>query len=124
MCCGAAHRNGGFAGFDRLHAALDRTLLLHGDVAEIAEQPASYCSGLWPRLRRVGEHALCSAHVERLVHKLVPANDKQRNAVEVARRMIRWFYRAPKEFKLAPGSEKAERLRAQLDRIFNRSRTG
>ena len=29
---------------------------------------------------RVGAHALCWIHAERLVHKLVPANDKQRNA--------------------------------------------
>src|ERR1700730_5172731 len=29
---------------------------------------------------RVGIHALCWVHAERLVHKLVPANDKQRNA--------------------------------------------
>ncbi len=73
---------------------------------------------------RVGEHALCWVHAERLVHKLIPANDKQRNAIEVARRMIWWFYRALKEYKLAPSLEKAERLRAQFDRIFNRSRTG
>ena len=33
---------------------------------------------------RVGEHALCWVHAERLVHKLVPANDRQRNAIEVA----------------------------------------
>ncbi len=62
---------------------------------------------------RVGEHALCWVHAERLVHKLIPANDKQRNAIEVARRMIWWFYRALKEYKLAPSLEKAERLRAQ-----------
>src|SRR5271154_6475769 len=37
---------------------------------------------------RVGDHALCWVHAERLVHKLVPANDKQRNAVAVAKRMI------------------------------------
>jgi hypothetical protein len=73
---------------------------------------------------RVGEHALCWVHAERLVHKLIPANDKQRNAVAVARRMIWWFYGALKEYKLAPSPEKAERLRAQFDRIFNRSRTG
>ena len=63
-------------------------------------------------------------HAERLVHKLIPANDKQRKAVEVARRMIWWFYRALKEYKLAPSPEKAERLRAQFDRIFDRSKTG
>ena len=36
------------------------------------------------------------------MHKLVPANDKQRNAVEVAKRMIWWFYASLKEHKLAP----------------------
>ena len=39
---------------------------------------------------RVGDHALCWVHAERLVHKLVPANDKQSNAVKVAKRMIWW----------------------------------
>jgi len=33
-----------------------------------------------PASFRVGIHALCWVHAERLVHKLVPANDKQRNA--------------------------------------------
>ena len=54
----------------------------------------------------------------------IPANDRQRNAIEIARRMIWWFHRALKEYKLAPSPGKAERLRAQFDRIFNRSRTG
>jgi hypothetical protein len=72
---------------------------------------------------RVGEHALCWIHAERLVHKLVPANDKQRNAIEVARRMIWWFYRSLKEYKLAPSQEQAQALRARFDRIFN-CRTG
>jgi transposase IS66 family protein len=73
---------------------------------------------------RVGVHALCWVHAERLVHKLVPANDKQRNAIEVAKRMIWWFYRCLKEYKLAPSSEQAQILRARFDRIFNRGRTG
>ena len=61
---------------------------------------------------------------ERLVHKLVPANDKQRNAVEVAKRMIWWFYASLKEYKQAPSPEQAEILRARFDRIFKRRRTG
>jgi hypothetical protein len=72
---------------------------------------------------RVGDHALCWVHAERLVHKLVPANDKQSNAVEIARRMIWWFYRRLKEYKLAPSAQQASLLRAQFDRIFKR-RTG
>src|SRR5499427_1957313 len=73
---------------------------------------------------RVGVHALCWVHAERLVHKLVPANDKQRNAIEVAKRMIWWFYRSLKEYKLAPCPQQAQVLRARFDRIFKRSATG
>jgi hypothetical protein len=73
---------------------------------------------------RVGAHALCWIHAERLVHKLVPANDKQRNAIEIAKRMIWWFYRALKEYKLAPRAEQAQLLRARFDRIFKRASTG
>ena len=73
---------------------------------------------------RVGAHALCWIHAERLVHKLVPANDKQRNVIEIAKRMIWWFYRALKEYKLAPRAEQAQLLRARFDRIFKRASTG
>jgi hypothetical protein len=73
---------------------------------------------------RVSVHALCWVHAERLVHKLVPANDKQRNAIAVAKRMIWWFYRCLKEYKLAPSPQQAEVLRARFDRIFKRSATG
>jgi hypothetical protein len=73
---------------------------------------------------RVGVHGLCWVHAERLVHKLVPANDKQRNAIEVARRMIWWLYGALREYKLAPSPERAEILRARFDRIFKRAKTG
>ena len=73
---------------------------------------------------RVGAHALCWVHAERLVHKLIPANDKQRNAVEIAKRMIWWFYRCLKDYKLAPRPAQAEALRSRFDRIFKRARTG
>jgi transposase IS66 family protein len=72
---------------------------------------------------RVGDHALCWVHAERLIHKLVPANDRQRNAIEVARRMVWWFYRQLKDYKLAPSPERAAELSARFDRIFKR-RTG
>ncbi len=72
---------------------------------------------------RVGDHALCWVHAERLVYKLVPANDRQRSAVEVARRMIWGFYRQLKAFKLAPNAERAAELSTRFDRIFKR-RTG
>ena len=71
----------------------------------------------------VGDHALCWVHAERLVYRLVPANDRQRNAVDVTRRMIWWFYRQLKAFKLEPGPERVVELKARFDRIFKR-RTG
>jgi hypothetical protein len=37
---------------------------------------------------RVGDHAACWIHAERLVHKLIPVNEIQRRAVEVARQLI------------------------------------
>ena len=81
---------------------------------------------------RVGEHALCWVHAERLVHKFLPANDRQRNAIEVARRMIWWFYRQLKDYKSAPNPQRATELSARssasssetgyatLDRILKR----
>ena len=59
-------------------------------------------------------------HAERLVHKLVSANDGQRNAVAVAKRMIWWFYRRLKPYKLAPSPQQASLLRSQFDRMFKR----
>ena len=73
---------------------------------------------------RIGVHALCWVHAERLVHKLVPANDKQRNAIEVAKRMIWWFYGSLKQYKLAPSPQQAQVLRGRFDRIFKRGGTG
>src|SRR6202021_2729743 len=73
---------------------------------------------------RVGVHAQCWIHAERLAHKLIPANQIQHKAVEVARRMIWWFYGKLKEYKLAPSAERAEILRAQFKRIFDRAETG
>lgn len=72
---------------------------------------------------RLGEHALCWVHAERLVHKLVPANDAQRRAVEVTRSLIWWFYADLKAWQRDPCPRRAAALRARFDRIFTR-RTG
>ena len=40
--------------------------------------------------------------------------------VLVAKRMIWWFYRRLKDYKLAPSPEQASLLRSQFDRIFKR----
>ena len=72
---------------------------------------------------RVGTHALCWVHAERLVHKLVPATPEQRRAVEVTRSLIWWFYADLRAWAGDPCPRRAAALRARLDRIFGR-RTG
>lgn len=69
---------------------------------------------------RLGEHALCWVHAERLVHKLVPANDPQRRAVELTRSLVWWFYADLKAWQRDPCPRRAAALRARFDRIFTR----
>jgi hypothetical protein len=72
---------------------------------------------------RLGEHALCWVHAERLVHELVPATAEQRRAVEVSRALVWWLYADLKAWKREPCPRRAAALRARFDRIFTR-RTG
>ena len=72
---------------------------------------------------RVGTHALCWVHAERLVHELVPATAEQRRAVEVTRALVWWLYADLKAWKRDPCPRRAAALRARFDRIFTR-RTG
>ncbi len=69
---------------------------------------------------RVGTHALCWVHAERLVHKLVPATPEQRRAVEVTRALIWWLYADLKTWVRDPCPRRAAALRARFDRIFRR----
>ncbi len=69
---------------------------------------------------RVGTHALCWVHAERLVHKLVPATPEQRQAVEVTRALIWWLYADLKAWVRDPCPRRAAALRARFDRIFRR----
>jgi hypothetical protein len=72
---------------------------------------------------RVGGHALCWVHAERPVHKLVPATEEQRRAVELTRTLIWWFYADLKAWRREPCPRRAAALRARFDRLFTR-RTG
>ena len=51
---------------------------------------------------RVGTHALCWVHAERLVHKLLPVTEAQRRAVDLVRQLIWWFYRDLKAWQSSP----------------------
>lgn len=72
---------------------------------------------------RVGTHALCWVHAERLVHKLLPVSEAQRRAVDLVRQLIWWFYRDLKAWQGQPDRRRAAALRTRFDRIFKR-RTG
>jgi hypothetical protein len=89
------------------HGLLDGTVIVSDDAGQF----------------RVGTHALCWVHAERLVHKLVPATAEQRRAIEVTRELIWWFYADLKAWKRDPCPRRAAALRARFERIVRR-RTG
>jgi hypothetical protein len=70
---------------------------------------------------RIGDHAACWVHAERLVHKLLPVTAAQRRAVEVTRQLIWWFYADLKAYQRAPCPKRAAAMRARFERIFTRS---
>ena len=70
---------------------------------------------------RIGDHAACWVHAERLVHKLIPVTDAQRRAVDVTRQLIWWFYADLKAYRLTPCPKRAAAMRARFDRIFTRT---
>ena len=69
---------------------------------------------------RIGRHALCWVHAERLVHQLEPVTQPQRKAVERQRHLIWRFYHDLKAYKEEPSRRRAAQLRARFDRIFKR----
>ncbi len=95
---------GALWGTIQAHALLPGTVIVSDDAGQF----------------RLGEHALCWVHAERLVHKLVPANDQQRRAVAVTRSLIWWFYADLKAWQRDPCPRRAAALRARFDRIFTR----
>ena len=72
---------------------------------------------------KVGRHALCWVHAERLVHKLDTFTDRHRSAQQRVRSLIWWFYRDLKAYQRDPTPSARAALRARFDRIFRR-RTG
>jgi len=72
---------------------------------------------------KVGRHALCWVHAERLVHKLETFTDQHRAAQKKLRGLIWNFYGDLRTFRLRPDQRRIPALRARFDRIFRR-RTG
>ncbi|OCJ17322.1 hypothetical protein A6U87_20240 [Rhizobium sp. AC44/96] len=72
---------------------------------------------------RVGNHALCWVHAERLLHKLMPATPRQVKHVETLRELIWLFYKLLKDYQRSPSRRAAHGLQVRFDRIFS-IRTG
>ena len=109
---------GALRGAIRCHGLLSGTVIVSKPVLGPAK-PDPWDAGQF----RVGSHALCWVHAERLARKLVPAAAEQRRAVEATRALI-WRRCADlKAWQRDPCPRRAAALRARFDRIFRR-RTG
>jgi hypothetical protein len=69
---------------------------------------------------RVGDHALCWVHAERLVYKLQPLCDAHRRALDLKRSLIWWYYADLKAYQRNPDARRARMMRARFDRIFTK----
>lgn len=69
---------------------------------------------------RIGNHALCWVHAERLINNLDTFNAKQRAAVDHVRHLIWWFYADLKAYAAAPSARRKAELKTRFERIFNR----
>lgn len=63
-------------------------------------------------------HGLCWVHAERLIHKLVGYNEKQRNALEGIRGHIWDLYKDLKDYRGKPTSDKKIAIETRFDEIF------
>lgn len=64
------------------------------------------------------EHGLCWVHAERLIHTMLPLNDKHREEIKEIRAQIWTLYKKLKSYKLSPDEKQAEILSLQFDQIF------
>jgi hypothetical protein len=69
---------------------------------------------------RVGDHAQCWVHAERLVYKLQPLCDAHRRALALKRSLIWWYYADLKAYQRDPDARRARMMRARFDRIFTK----
>jgi hypothetical protein len=69
---------------------------------------------------KIGHHALCWIHAERLVHKLETFTEENRKTKEMIRGMIWEFYRDLKAYRWQPSPRCKAHLGTRFDTIFNR----
>lgn len=66
----------------------------------------------------VGHHALCWVHAERLIHKLVGFNPRQRQAVERTRTRVWSFYADLEAYCRDPTPRRKAALKRRFERVF------
>ena len=71
----------------------------------------------------VGRHALCWVRAERLIHKIVGFNDRQRQAIERIRARVWRYYKALKADCRDPTPPSKAALEKRFERLFS-TRTG
>lgn len=64
------------------------------------------------------EHGLCWVHAERLIHTMLPLNDKHREEIKALRSQIWALYKELKRYQREPDKAKADILSTQFDEIF------
>ena len=64
------------------------------------------------------KHGLCWVHTERLIHKLLPFNEKHKEENAKVRQQSWTFYKALKAYKKAPLDTKQQELSLRFDEIF------
>ncbi|PWL17662.1 hypothetical protein DKP76_12320 [Falsochrobactrum shanghaiense] len=92
----------GIWGSIRHHGLLGNTVIVSDDAGQF----------------RVGNHALCWVHAERLLQKLMPATPRQARWVETMRDLIWRFYKALKAFPQKPSPGSIAAFHKRFDRIF------
>ena len=97
----------GLGGSIRHHGLMANTVIVSDDAGQF----------------RVGNHALCWVHGERLLQKLMPATAKEERLVTMVRDLVWRFYKALKVYKQTPSPRAVPALRRRFDRIFT-LRTG
>jgi Transposase IS66 family len=63
-------------------------------------------------------HGLCWIHAERLIHKLIPVNDLQREAVAKVRDQIWCLYADLKAYKTQPDATRIDEFESRFSAIF------
>jgi len=66
----------------------------------------------------VFDHALCWIHAERLIHRLIPLNDRHKAAVKWVRSQVWAIYKDLKAYKLSPDAKQKQQIREDFIHLF------